>query len=108
MDAYVVTHAVLDAAAHTVAYSFEAVPGETYHLHAVIVNGLSPAARQAFDAAWTMKPGDLYSDLAVGVFLRKNIAQEAFKLYGVGFQAIADPSTHLVDLTFTFTPNGSR
>ena len=108
MDVYLRVNSALDTAAHTVAYTLHAVPGEQYRLHAVTAAGISPEARKAFDAAWTMKPGDLYSGLAVDAFLRKNIAQPVFRPYTISYQASADPETHLVDLTLTFTPNGSR
>ncbi len=55
-----------------------------------------------------MKPGDPYSDQAVNAFLTKHIAQPLFRPYGAGFKAVGDPATHQVDLTLTFTPNGSK
>jgi outer membrane protein assembly factor BamA len=105
MDVYVLSNPVTDTTAHTVAYTLRAVPGEIYRLHTVTVTGLSTDARKAFDTAWTMKVGDPYSDLAVNNFLRKNIAQPAFRPYSMTYQASADPQTHQVDLTLTFAPN---
>ena len=105
MDVYILSNPVTDAAAHTVAYTFHPVPGEQYHLKSVNATGLSPNTQKAFDSTWQLKPGDLYSDLAVQTFLLKNIAQPTFRPYDTSFQAVADPQTHLVDLTITFTPN---
>ncbi|MGA8938081.1 MAG: hypothetical protein WB439_02845 [Acidobacteriaceae bacterium] len=108
IDVYVLPNQVLDSATHTASYNLTVVSGEIYRLHAVTITGLSPQARQQFDADWQMKPGDPYSDLAVGAFLAKHVAQPAFRIYNPNFKAVGDPQTHLVDLTFTFTPNGSR
>ena len=108
LDVYVLPHPVPDATAHTVAYTFEPIPGEIYSLKTVNVTGLSPQALQQFNADWTMKPGDPYSDQAVNTFLTKHIAQPLFRPYGAGFKAVGDPATHQVDLTLTFTPNGSK
>jgi outer membrane protein insertion porin family len=105
LDVYVLSHPVPDATAHTVAYTFEPVPGEIYRLKTVNVTGLSPQALQQFNADWPMKPGDPYSDQAVNAFLAKHIAQPPFQPYGAGFKAVGDPATHEVDLTLTFTPN---
>ncbi|MGA7155826.1 MAG: hypothetical protein WBY53_03200 [Acidobacteriaceae bacterium] len=102
MDVYILSHPAPDATTHTVAYTLEPIPGEIYHLKSVTPTGLSPDAQKAFDSAWQLKPGEVYSDLAVGDFLRKNVAQPAFRPYSVSFRASADPQTHLVDLALTF------
>jgi hypothetical protein len=107
LDVYVLPHPVVDATSHTVAYTLEPIPGEIYRLHAVTVTGLSPQARELFDADWQMKPGDPYSDLAVNAFLRKHVAQPLFRPYGAAFRAVGDPATHLVDLTLTFVASGN-
>jgi outer membrane protein assembly factor BamA len=108
LDVYVVSHPLPDATAHTVAYTFEPIPGEIYHLKTVNVTGLSPQALQQFNADWLMKPGDPYSDQAVNAFLAKHIAQPLFHTYAGGFKAVGDPATHEVDLTLTFTPNNAH
>jgi outer membrane protein insertion porin family len=108
LDVYVLPHPVPDATAHTVAYTFEPIPGEIYHLKTVNVTGLSPQALQQFNADWSMKPGDPYSDQAVNAFLAKHIAQPPYQPYGAGFKAVGDPATHEVDLTLTFTPNNAH
>jgi outer membrane protein assembly factor BamA len=104
MDVSVTATPTVDTATHTVAYTLHAVPGETYSLRILTVTGLSAEARKAFDAVWTMKPGDPYNAGVINTFIRKNIAQPAFRKYGFGYQVSADPQTHLVDLTMTFAP----
>jgi outer membrane protein assembly factor BamA len=108
IHAYITSNPVIDPTAHTVAYTLRVVPGEVYRLETLTVTGLSPSAQKAFDTAWTMKAGDPYSEMAVNIFIRKNIAQPAFQPYSLGYSASFDPDTHLVDLTLTFTPNGSK
>jgi outer membrane protein assembly factor BamA len=108
MDVYILPHPILDTTAHTVAYTLEPIPGDIYRLHSINATGLSPDAQKAFNADWQLKPGDPYSDLAVNAFLIKHVAQPLFRTYDPAFRAVADPQTHLVDLTLTFTPNGSK
>jgi outer membrane protein assembly factor BamA len=108
MDVYVLPHPVSDANTHTVAYSFEAVPGAVYRLHSVTINGLPDKQRALFQANWPMKPGDPYSDLAVADYLAKYVAQPVFRQYDAAFKAVGTPDTHQVDLTLTFTPNSNK
>lgn len=108
IDVYVLPHPVPDPSTHTIAYNLTVVPGEIYHLQTLNVVGLSSEATQQFNADWQLKPGDPYSDLAVNAFLIKHAAQPAFRGYTPAFKAVGDPQTHQVDLTLTFTPNGSR
>ena len=49
-----------------------------------------------------MKPGDIYNEHYVQTFINKNTALQHLATYSAGFQASADPQTHLVDLTITF------
>lgn len=102
MDAYLAVTPTLDANAHTVAYALKAVPGSQYRIKSVTVTGLSPDARQQFDSAWAMKPGDLYSEPYVQHFLNANTALLKLNDYAGTYQASADPNTHLVDLSITF------
>jgi outer membrane protein assembly factor BamA len=108
MDVYVLPHPILDAATHTVAYTFDAVPGAIYHLHAVSVTGLPAHELSLFQAGWPMKPDDPYCDLTVSDYLARYVAQPVFRQYDAGFKAIGNPDTHLVDRTLTFTPNGNK
>ena len=103
LDAYITATPVRDDAVHTVAYTLRAVPGELYRVRTITATGLGPVAQKAFDDGWTMKAGDLYDATYIATFLKKNIAQDAFRPYTAGYQAVGDPQTHLVDCTITFT-----
>jgi outer membrane protein assembly factor BamA len=107
IDAYVLAPPVTDPAASTVAYTLQVVPGEVYHLGTLNIVGLAPDVRPYFDSEWTMKPGDPYSDIAVNTFLRTHAAQPQLRPYSVGFSAVGDPATHLVELTLKFIPTGA-
>ncbi len=102
LDAYLDASPSLDSSAHTVAYSLHAIPGEPYHVHSVTEQGLAPDAQQDFDRGWRMKAGDVYNESYVANFLHNNTALQRLNGYSAGFQASADPQTHLVDLTITF------
>jgi outer membrane protein insertion porin family len=108
LDIYILTHPVPDAAAHTVAYTLEPVPGDVYHLRTVTPKGLSPEALQEFNAAWRMKPGDVYNPTYVPEFIHNNTALKHLSTYAGSFQASADPQTHQVDLTLTFAPYNGK
>jgi outer membrane protein insertion porin family len=108
LDIYVLSHPALDAAAHTVAFTLEPIPGDVYHLHAVTPSGLSPEALQEFNTAWQMKPGDVYNPDYAATFVKKNKAFPHISRYVGTFQSSADPQTHLVDLTMIFLPNNDN
>jgi outer membrane protein assembly factor BamA len=108
MDVVVQPGAVLDRAAHTVAYTVTIVPGEQYRLRSVNATGLDPAARNDFDRGWTMKVGDLYNVQYVTSFLDNNTALRALTAYTFAYKAIADPQAHTVDLVLTFVRGGGR
>ncbi|HSY37439.1 MAG TPA: hypothetical protein VK814_16925 [Acidobacteriaceae bacterium] len=108
LDIYVLPHPVPDAAAHTIAYTLEPIPGDIYHLHTVTPTGLSPEALQEFNTAWQMKSGDIYNPTYVKEFIHNNTALKHLSKYAGTFQASADPQTHLVDLTLTFAPNNNH
>lgn len=108
LDAYVDAHPQQDASAHTVTYSLSVVPGEIYHIHTVNTLNLSPDAQKDFDTAWLLKPGTVYDPLYTAHFLTNNTAMRHLAGYTAGFQAAADPQTHLVDLTINFVPTGGQ
>jgi outer membrane protein assembly factor BamA len=108
MDVVVQSGAVLDTAAHTVAYSVTVVPGEQYRLHSVTAVGLDPAARAVFDRDWLMQPGELYNVEYVYKLLKSITSTKAVMEYGAAFKASADPQTHQVDLTLTFVRAGGK
>ncbi|HVG27820.1 MAG TPA: POTRA domain-containing protein [Acidobacteriaceae bacterium] len=106
LDAYVDAHSHEDAAAHTVSYSLQIVPGEVYHLRTVIPMHLTPEAQKDFQSGWTMQPGAVYDPLYAANFLNNNTALRALSPYTALFQAAADTNTHLVDLTINFVRAG--
>jgi outer membrane protein insertion porin family len=108
LDIYLLSHPVTDDTTHTVAYTLEPIPGKIYHLHTASPTGLSPEALQEFNTAWQMKPGDVYNPAYVSDFIHANKTVRHLSTFVGSFQASADPQTHLVDLTLTFTPNGSK
>ena len=108
LDVYVLTHPTPDDAAHTIAYTLEPIPGDIYHLHSTTPTGLSPQALQEFNQAWQMKPGDVYNPTYVSKFIQSNKTLFHLSTYAGAFQASADPTTHLVDLTLTFFPSDGK
>jgi outer membrane protein insertion porin family len=108
LDAYVDAHPQKDAAAHTVSYSLQITPGETYHLKSVTPLNLSAAAQKDFDFGWLLKPGAAYDPLYTANFLTNNTALRNLAGYTAGFQAAADSQTHLVDLTINFIRTGGQ
>lgn len=107
LDAYVDAHPKEDGAAHSIIYRMQVVPGEIYHLRTVTALNLSPEAQSDFDRGWLLKPGDVYNPLYTASFLRQNTALRKLAGYTAGFQASADPQTHLVDLTIKFVHTGA-
>jgi outer membrane protein insertion porin family len=105
IDAYLQVNRSLDNALHTVSYDISVVPGEPYHLHAVMLAGPDPKAVQAFHDSWKMHSGDLYSPVYVVSYLKSHAAQPEFSASLMSYMASANPDTHLVDLTITFVPN---
>ena len=108
MDEYVNPGTKLDHAAHTVNYDLTVVPGEVYRLHDVAVQGLTPEARAEFDQIWSMHPGDPYDSNYVHDIVTGNRAMRHLATYTGSFEAAADPSTHLVDLTIVFAQTPSK
>ncbi len=108
MDVIVDAAPLLNAATHQVAYSISVAPGEQYRLSTLTVVNLPAEQRAQFDSVWKMKRGDIYDVTYVMGFLRNNSAVRALSGYSGGFQASANPQTHLVDLTITFIGAGDQ
>jgi hypothetical protein len=102
LDVYVDRAQKLDEAAHTVSYTLRVHSGEQYRVKSVTPVGLSLEAQRDFDIGWKMKAGEVYSPGYVTTFLTNNTALRNLAGYSAGFQASADPVTHLVDLTINF------
>lgn len=99
--------ATLDPATHQVAYTVRVIPGDQYRLKSIQTAGLSDAQKHEFDANWHMHPGDFYDLTYINTFLRKNTALRSLEGYSGKYRAVADPDTHLVDLTVTFVKGGT-
>jgi len=107
MDAAVVATSTLDASTHHVAYAVSVNQGQQYRLRSIDAVNLTPAQRKDFDSAWKLQPGDIYNAEYAATFLTKNTALRSFAGYSASYKAIADPETHLVDLTLTFVRGGT-
>lgn len=106
-DVRVQAPATLDPATHQVAYTVRVIPGDQYRLKSIQTAGLSDAQKHEFDANWHMHPGDFYDLTYINTFLRKNTALRSLEGYSGKYRAVADPDTHLVDLTVTFVKGGT-
>jgi outer membrane protein assembly factor BamA len=101
IDAHVLAPPVIDRTAHLVAYTISVVAGPQYRFKAVHWPGLSAEQAKAFDAAWQMKPGDVYDSEYLSHFVAKNnsIARQGLSINMV---IKRDPVDNTVDLTVTF------
>ncbi|SNS37460.1 outer membrane protein insertion porin family [Granulicella rosea] len=105
MDAVVDATPVEDAATHQVAYTVTVIPGDVYKLRNITVKGLTPELTAKFNSLFQLHSGDVYSETAVTGFFKQHIANPPFQGYGGAYDAVADPDTHLLDLTVTFFHN---
>jgi len=105
-DARVEAPPTLDAATHHVTYTIHVTPGPQYRIKTIQAIGLSDDQRKQFVSAWHMNPGDFYDVNYVTEFLHNNSALQSLSGYSATYDAIADPNTHLVDLTITFAKGG--
>jgi outer membrane protein assembly factor BamA len=105
-DVKVQAPATIDHATHHVSYTIRVVPGDQYRIHTVKALGLNDTQRKQFDSAWHMNPGDFYDVTYLTSFLKQNTALLTLTGYSATYRAVADPDTHLVDLTITFVKGG--
>jgi outer membrane protein assembly factor BamA len=105
-DAKVKAPATFDHLSLHVSYTITVDPGTQYHIHSVKALGLSAEQQKQFDSAWHMNPGDFYDTTYLTNFLHNNSALQTLSGYSATYDAIADPNTHLVDLTITFAKGG--
>ncbi|MBB5316333.1 POTRA domain-containing protein [Tunturibacter empetritectus] len=105
-DAKVKAPATFDHISHRVSYNITVDPGPQYHIHSIKALGLSTEQQKQFDSAWHMNPGDFYDTTYLTGFLHNNSAIQSLAGYSATYNAIADPNTHLVDLTITFAKGG--
>ena len=72
LDAEATAPAEIDRTAHRVAYSISVEPGPQYHFRSVTWPSVSEKQSKEFDAAWQMKPGDVYDATYPQRFLEEN------------------------------------
>jgi hypothetical protein len=85
-------------------YTFTATAGPQYHLHTLTVRGLGPQAKNDFDGAWTIQPGDIYNEDYLLNFLNNHRNVTSLAGYTFDYNRTIVPDTHDVDLTLTFKP----
>ena len=105
LDSLVDAAPVLDPATHTVAFTVVVSPGEQYRLKSITVQGLPEDIRPDFDRTFPIKFGDLYNETAVFKYLVSHPDIKALAPYTGTFKALADPATHLVELSIKFVTN---
>lgn len=105
-DARIEAPPILDAATHHVGYTINVIPGPQYRIKTILTVGLSDDQRKQFASAWHMNPGDFYDVTYLTEFLHNNSALQSLAGYSATYDAIADPNTHLVDLTIIFAKGG--
>ena len=106
-DARVQAPATINAATHHVAYTVRVIPGPQYRLKSVKTIGLTDQQQKDFAAAWRMAHNDFYDLNYVNGFLKSNSSITTLRGYSAAWKASADPETHLVNLTLTFTKGGN-
>ena len=106
-DAKVQAPPTFDHLGHHVSYTIAVVPGPQYRIHAIKTVGLSDDQQKQFSSAWGMNSGDLYDVTYVNSFLVKNTSLTKLAGYSASYKALADPDSHLVDLTITFVKGGT-
>jgi outer membrane protein assembly factor BamA len=106
LDAKVLAPPAIDRAAHQVAYSISVEPGPQYHFRSVMWPSVSEAQAKAFDAAWKLKPGDVYDSSYPVKFLEEN-AMLRSQGYRMSVVLRQNRSALTVDLSITFTKGGS-
>jgi hypothetical protein len=102
MEANISAKQELDTKTGAAYYTYSAVAGPQYRVHHVEVRGLNDDAKRDFDAAWTMKPGDVYNEGYLLNFLNAHQNITSLKGYTFTYDRSTAPDTHQVDLTLTF------
>jgi outer membrane protein assembly factor BamA len=97
---------VIDRVAHQVAYSISVQPGPQYHFRSVRWPTVSAEQAKTLDAAWKMRPGDVYDSSYLTRFLSQNafLSQQGYRM---SVMLKRDPAALTVDLTVSFTKGGA-
>jgi outer membrane protein assembly factor BamA len=106
IDAKILAPPTIDHVAHQVAYSISVEPGPQYHFKSVRWPSVSEAQAKEFDAAWHMKPGDVYDSTYLMKFLAGN-SMLTRQGYQMNVAMKRDPVALTVDLSVTFSQGGA-
>jgi outer membrane protein insertion porin family len=106
LEAKVLPAPTIDRTAHQVAYGISVVPGAQYRFKSVRWPSVSEAQAKAFDAAWELKPGDVYDSSYPLKFLAHN-AMLMSQGYRMNVTMKRDTSALTVDLSITFAKAGT-
>ena len=102
MDVIVDATPQLDSDAHLVTFTVNVNSGAQYHFGELNVLNLAPEARSQLDAAWKLRPGDVYDETYLVSFIKGNIAQPYLLPYSLAYRVERDPDTHMVKLFLIF------
>ncbi len=102
IEAAVSSTRTLDSKTGAASYVFNVASGPQYKVRSINIQGLDPAARKDFEAAWALKPGDVYNEPYLLNFLAEHPSIASLKPYTFGYNRAATTDTHQVDLTLTF------
>ena len=97
-----------DAAGRQAAFTVSVNPGPQYKLRELNVMNLTAAQKKDFDAAWKVRPGDVYNAGYVTNFLKDKMEIRALANYSSSFKVIEDPEAGVLDLNITFDKNDMK
>jgi outer membrane protein assembly factor BamA len=104
VDVIVAAAQQLDAASHEVAFTVSVIPGPQYRLRELTVQGLTPAQRRQFDAAWKLHARDVYNAGYVKSFL----SAQTLSSMTASSQANEDPEAGVLDLHLSFLKGATK
>jgi outer membrane protein insertion porin family len=104
VDAQVLVNSDLDAKSGSASYTFSVNPGPQYTLRSISIQGLPPDVQKEFEAAWTIKPGDVYDENYLLNFINNHPSIKSLKAYTFDYNRSTVPDSHMVDLVITFKP----
>lgn len=96
---------VVDHVAHQVAYSISVDPGPQYHFKSVSWPSSNDSLAKELDAAWQMKPGDVYDSTYLMRFLSQTPLLKQGYVPNIAIKA--DRKALTVDLIVKFTQAGA-
>jgi hypothetical protein len=104
VEAQVLVNSDLDAKSGAANYTFSVNPGPQYLLRTITVQGLPADVQKEFEAAWTIKPGDIYNEDYLLKFIDNHQNIKSLKAYTFDYNRSASTDSHMIDLVITFRP----